>query len=177
MAYLMKSPAVPTDSQKSDCAVFEILGHEGLERAIVGTGNPATDTIGRPCRVVYVEIIDPDTGQTWLGATGDWERRAGVWHWIMHFSSIVDTMNGNDPFNLPDRDVWAVACYDEAEKLHGPKKTKSTAPFVLGWPASRHEKHRVVRDVHHPRHDLSRTPHQRFEMDCADSFVFSRIVA
>ena len=136
MSFLSRSVVATPTSERTFGGRFEILGPDGTAEALVGTGAPVADAMGTPNRVVHVEFIDPDSGQTWLGATADWELRAGVWHWTMEFVSVADTLDMRNRFDLDGREVWAVACYDEFDAATGRKIIRSTSPFVLqGRPA------------------------------------------
>ena len=110
---------------------FAIVGTTVTADRLVGTGDPGTDTAGKPGRVIYVEILEPSTGRTWFGATRDWSLRKGLWHWSLNLSLAADTAQESSTFDGMSGAFEVVAYYEEISPEAGHMTTVQADPFDL----------------------------------------------
>lgn len=130
MVLALRSQVMPPESVQAG-ETISILGCDDENETLVGTGTYALVGDGCPNRVVHVEFIDPESGQTWLGSTRDWELRNGVWHWVLNLSSATNTEQPRNLFMLESREIWTVAYYDEPASGAGPRRVVSARPYIL----------------------------------------------
>jgi hypothetical protein len=122
-----------------DChgAPFAIIGTDAAVGVLRGTGDPALDVRGQPGRVIYVDILDPVSGRTWFGATRNWTRKAGLWHWMLDLSLATDTADGDSGFDRAAGAFEITAYIEETDPDTGRTTTILAESFELTVAAPR----------------------------------------
>lgn len=98
---------------------FAVIGTDDACRVLRGTGDPVLDARGHPGRVIHVEILDAETGRTWLGSTRDWVRKGGVWFWSLDVAHIVDTAEPHEAFGRQAGAFDTVAYFEQTDPATG----------------------------------------------------------
>lgn len=110
---------------------FAITGPDADGRFLHGTGDPRLNEAGQGRRQIFVEILDPCTGQTWFGATRSWARLGGIWHWTLDLSLAADTAGAAGGFGSVSGVFELVAYYEERDPRNGRTRTVQTGSFDL----------------------------------------------